>query len=68
MRPFTERVIADALARARAWAGGPLDVPIAVNVAAANLVDADFPATVERLLRSAASRPTACASRSPRTR
>jgi diguanylate cyclase len=57
MRPFTERVIADALAQAAAWADGPLDVPIAVNVAAANLVDADFPATVERLLRTAGIAP-----------
>ena len=59
MRPFTERVIADALAQAAAWADGPLDVPIAVNVAAANLLDADFPATVARLLRDAGIAPAA---------
>jgi predicted signal transduction protein with EAL and GGDEF domain len=53
MRPFTERVITDALDRAAAWAGGPLDVPIAINVAAANLLDNTFPATVGRLLREA---------------
>jgi diguanylate cyclase (GGDEF)-like protein len=57
MRPFTERVIADALARAAAWTGGPLDVPIAVNVAAANLLDAEFPATVAGLLRAAGIAP-----------
>ena len=57
MRPLTERVIADALAQAAAWADGPLDVPIAVNVAAANLVDTDFPATVARLLRTAGIAP-----------
>jgi diguanylate cyclase (GGDEF)-like protein len=57
MRPFTERVIEDALRQAAAWAGGPLDVPIAVNVAAANLLDAEFPATVDRLLREAGIAP-----------
>jgi len=51
MRPFTERVVADALAAAAAWCGGPLDVPIAVNVAAANLLDPGFPDTVAALLR-----------------
>jgi EAL domain-containing protein (putative c-di-GMP-specific phosphodiesterase class I) len=53
MRPFTEHVIAAALDRVAAWAGGPLDVPIAVNVAAANLLDNTFPETVDRLLRDA---------------
>jgi EAL domain-containing protein (putative c-di-GMP-specific phosphodiesterase class I) len=53
MRPLTERVIADALVAAAAWSGGPLDVPIAVNVAAANLVDTGFPETVAALLRQA---------------
>jgi diguanylate cyclase (GGDEF)-like protein len=53
MRPFTEHVIAAALDRAAAWVGSALDVPIAVNVAAANLLDNTFPETVDRLLREA---------------
>jgi diguanylate cyclase len=52
MRPFTERVLADALAQAAAWTGTPLDVPIAVNVAAPNLLDTGFPDTVARLLQA----------------
>jgi diguanylate cyclase (GGDEF)-like protein len=50
MRPLTERVLSDALHQAAAWAGGPLDVPVAVNIAAPNLLDAGFPETVARLL------------------
>ena len=57
MRPFTERVIAGVPDRAAAWSAGPLDVPIAVNVAAANLLDVDFPATVAGLLRDAGIAP-----------
>ena len=50
MRPFTENVVAAALEQAAGWAGGPLDVPVSVNVAAPNLVDSRFPETVGRLL------------------
>jgi EAL domain-containing protein (putative c-di-GMP-specific phosphodiesterase class I) len=57
MRPFTERVIADALAEAAAWTGTELDVPIAVNVAAPNLLDTAFPRAVARLLITAGVRP-----------
>src|SRR4029079_14117396 len=57
MRPFTERVIAGVLDRAAAWSAGPLDVPIAVNGAAADLLDVDFPATVAGLLRDAGIAP-----------
>ena len=52
MRPFTDRLLADALAQAAAWSEGPLAVPVAVNVAAANLLDSRYPATVADVLRT----------------
>jgi diguanylate cyclase (GGDEF)-like protein len=51
MHPLTERVLSDALHQAASWAGGPLDVPVSVNIAAPNLLDTRFPETVARLLR-----------------
>jgi EAL domain-containing protein (putative c-di-GMP-specific phosphodiesterase class I) len=57
MRPFTERVMRDALDWAGAWAGVPRDVPIAANLSAANLLDSDLPATVDGLLRDAGIAP-----------
>jgi diguanylate cyclase (GGDEF)-like protein len=58
MRPLTERMIADGLAVAadRRRHGRPLR--IAVNIAAPNLLDTGFPATVARLLSNAAAQPT----------
>ena len=50
IRPLTERVLGDALRQQAAWRTAGIDLSVAVNVSMRNLVDADFPSTVERLL------------------
>jgi EAL domain-containing protein (putative c-di-GMP-specific phosphodiesterase class I) len=57
MRPLTERMIADSLEVAADRRGRGCPLRIAVNVAAPNLLDLEFPATVARLLANAAARP-----------
>ncbi len=47
---LTEHVLHEALAQARSWLDSGHRVPIAVNLSTRCLVDADFPALVERLL------------------
>jgi diguanylate cyclase (GGDEF)-like protein len=47
---LTERVLRDALAQSRRWIDAGHEVPIAVNLSTRCLLDAEFPAIVERLL------------------
>ena len=53
MRPFTDRVLQDALAAHARWRAAGLVVPVSVNVAAPNLLDPDFPAAVAGHLAAA---------------
>jgi diguanylate cyclase (GGDEF)-like protein len=48
--PLTEYVLNAALAQCRAWKDDDLELPVAVNISARNLLDSHFPALVERLL------------------
>ena len=57
MRPFTEELLRTVLRQMDEWRGGPVDVPVSVNVAAPNLVDRTFSATVARLLAEHGVRP-----------
>ena len=50
MRPLTERVLHDAIAQAVVWRDAGRTLEVAVNVAAPNLLDLGFPATVRRVL------------------
>jgi EAL domain-containing protein (putative c-di-GMP-specific phosphodiesterase class I) len=50
--PFTRYVIDKALTSAAEWAEHGLDVPVAVNLSARNLLDPRLPADVAELLRS----------------
>ncbi len=49
---LTEYVMAAALTQCAAWRAEGLDIPVAVNVSAANLTDLTFPETVRRLLEA----------------
>jgi diguanylate cyclase len=50
MRPLTTWVLEHALDACARWHAAGHDLSLAVNIAAANLLDDDFPATVARLL------------------
>ena len=52
MASLTARVLEDVIDHAARWTGGALDVPVAVNVAAPNLLDVTFADTVADLLRT----------------
>ena len=49
--PLTERVLGLALAQVRAWLDAGHRVPVAVNLSARSLLDAQLPSMVDRLLR-----------------
>jgi EAL domain-containing protein (putative c-di-GMP-specific phosphodiesterase class I) len=50
MRPLTLRVLNDALAQCAAWRDEGVDLPVAVNLGAPNLLDLGLPADVHELL------------------
>ena len=50
MRPLTLRVLDDALAQCAAWRDEGLNLPVAVNLGAPNLLDLGLPADVHELL------------------
>lgn len=50
IRPLTLYVIEEALAQCGRWRDEGLDVAVAVNIAARNLIDPDFPHAVEALV------------------
>ncbi len=50
IRPLTLYVIEEALAQCRRWSDEDLDLGVAVNIAARNLVDPDFPTAVHDLV------------------
>jgi diguanylate cyclase (GGDEF)-like protein len=50
IRPLTLYVIEEALAQCRRWRDDELDLRVAVNIAARNLVDPDFPMAVDDLV------------------
>jgi diguanylate cyclase (GGDEF)-like protein len=52
LAPFTRYVLDKALTSAAEWAAHGLDVPVAVNLSARNLLDPRLPADVAELLRS----------------
>jgi diguanylate cyclase (GGDEF)-like protein len=49
--PLTDRVLELALSQCAAWRAEGLELRVAVNVSARNLLDGQLPGTVERLLR-----------------
>ena len=57
MRPLTEAMIRDALRLSVAWRHAGHGVPVAVNVAAPNLLDLGFADTVARLLMEMGAEP-----------
>ena len=57
MKPLTERLLADALAQAVEWREAGNRVPVAVNLAAPNVLDPKFPATVARAIEDAGAHP-----------
>jgi len=57
IRPLTLHVIGEALRQCRRWHDDGLDVSIAVNVAARNLLDLDFPESVRRLVAESGLEP-----------
>lgn len=48
--PLTEFVLGEALRQCRRWMDSGLQLPVAVNISARNLLDVDFPRLVESLL------------------
>jgi EAL domain-containing protein (putative c-di-GMP-specific phosphodiesterase class I) len=50
MRPLTLRVLGDALKQCAAWQAAGLELPVAVNLGAPNLLDLGLPADVKALL------------------
>jgi diguanylate cyclase (GGDEF)-like protein len=56
-RRLTLQVLEAALAQARAWDAEEIDVPIAVNVSADDVLDPHFPAEVEQLIQEAGVAP-----------
>jgi diguanylate cyclase (GGDEF)-like protein/PAS domain S-box-containing protein len=50
MRPLTLRVLGDALAQCAAWKAEGLELPVAVNLGAPNLLDLGLPGDVQALL------------------
>jgi diguanylate cyclase (GGDEF)-like protein len=57
MRPFTDRVLADALEQVVRWRQAGFHMQVAVNVAASNLVDVAFPDRVRVQLLEAGATP-----------
>jgi diguanylate cyclase (GGDEF)-like protein/PAS domain S-box-containing protein len=57
MKPLTLYVIDEALCQCRAWRRAGLTLGVAVNVSIRNLLDADFPDQVKRLLTKRRVRP-----------
>ncbi|HVH65570.1 MAG TPA: EAL domain-containing protein [Candidatus Acidoferrum sp.] len=51
MKPLTREVLAMALRQSRTWRDAGTDLSVAVNVAAPDLLDVQFPDTVEGVLR-----------------
>jgi diguanylate cyclase len=51
IHPLTEFVLNEALCQCRSWLDSGLNLPVAVNISARNLLDRDFPALVDTLLR-----------------
>ena len=67
MRPLTLRVLDDALGQCARWRDEGLDLPVAVNLGAPNLLDLGLPGDVARAAREVGRRPARCSSwRSPR--
>ena len=58
MRPLTEGVLRDAVEQAVAWRDAGMPLEVAVNVAAPNLLDLDFPATVRGVLDAFGAEPS----------
>ena len=50
MRPLTLRVLSDALGQCAAWSEAGLDLPVAVNLGAPNLLDLGLPVDIHELL------------------
>jgi diguanylate cyclase (GGDEF)-like protein/PAS domain S-box-containing protein len=50
MRPLTLRIVEDSLQQCARWRRAGIHFPVAVNLSAANLLDAGLPQDVERLL------------------
>jgi EAL domain-containing protein (putative c-di-GMP-specific phosphodiesterase class I) len=63
MRAFTDELIRQALRSSRAWRAAGLEIPIAVNLAAANLLDAGLPGGSSACSTRPAPVPTSCSSR-----
>jgi predicted signal transduction protein with EAL and GGDEF domain len=59
MRAFTARVLRLALAQQRAWVEEGIELRVAVNLSAANLLDPGFPAAVQALLEEYGTPPGA---------
>jgi diguanylate cyclase (GGDEF)-like protein len=59
IRPLTLYVIEEALCQCERWRREGLDLGVAVNVAARNLLDPDFPEAVRRLVERSNLRPRA---------
>jgi diguanylate cyclase len=53
IRPLTRYVLEKAVRQCREWRAAGLELAVSVNVSARNLLDADFPEQVERLLSEA---------------
>ncbi len=51
IKPLTQWVLSAALRQARAWEEAGLQLPVAVNLSARNLLDPDLPDVIGRLLR-----------------
>jgi diguanylate cyclase (GGDEF)-like protein/PAS domain S-box-containing protein len=51
MGTITPKLIDDAIAQSARWSTQDIDIPVAVNLAAANVIDTGLPATVQSLLR-----------------
>jgi diguanylate cyclase (GGDEF)-like protein len=58
MRPLTDHLIREALRWQQRWAREGLLLPVAVNLAAANLLDRELPERIARLLEDAAADPS----------
>ena len=66
-RLLTDHVVDEALRQCAEWRAAGLDVPVAVNLSATTVIDAELPHMVRsRLERARAARPRAWSSRSPR--
>jgi diguanylate cyclase (GGDEF)-like protein len=59
IRPLTHWVLETALRQTRIWAEDGLELPVAVNLSVANLLDASLPHDVARLLGRTGAKPSA---------